>query len=41
MLEKPSSQNSQINFIKFAESKKLIIYTAKFETFLFEQSFKK
>ena len=33
--------HGQINLIKFVESKKLIKYTAKFETVLFDQIFKK
>ena len=33
--------HDQINLIKFVESKKLIRYTAKFETVLFDQIFKK
>ena len=32
--------HGQINVIKFGESNKLIMYTAKFETLLFDQFFK-
>ena len=36
-----TSYSRQINLIKFLESSKVIMYAVKFETFLFDQIFKK